>query len=195
MNNSFDKYRNSVGFRPIDVHTGLSCSFNRPLNQEWCICVDFMRSVAAQNWSQMLYVKKLGCRALELQTFYNNFWEELWTVLVDCKVNNFHDLGFERERVSPDLPEDLESLVNSLNYLELTLSVCLVTTRALLDILLLFLWFLWRLLFLSYLDFGSFHQHKFRFVHFGYLDSLYLLIFYLLLIQYETALYLTIIAL
>ena len=107
MTNSFDKYWYSVGFRPVDVNTCLSCSFNRPLNQERCICVNLIRSVAAQNWSQMFYVEELGCRALELQTFYNNFREELWTILVDCKVNNFHDLGFERERVSPDLPEDL----------------------------------------------------------------------------------------
>lgn len=87
----------------------------------------------------MLNVEELGCRALELQTFYNNFREEFWTVLVDCKVNDFHDLSFERERVSPDLPEYLKSLVNSLYNFKLTQSVGLVTARALRDLLLLFL--------------------------------------------------------
>ena len=79
----------------------------------------------------MLNVEELRCRALKLQTFYNNFRKEFGTVLVDCKVNNFHNLSFERERVTPDLPENLERLVNSLYYLELTLNVCLVTGRVL----------------------------------------------------------------
>ena len=65
----------------------------------------------------MLDIENLRSRPLLLQRFYDDLRHKLWPVCIQREVNDLHDLRLEWQRVSPNLPEYFQEMVDALNDL------------------------------------------------------------------------------